>query len=204
MKTRYLGFRFGLVVLLLWQVSDVRSDEKGGAPSKKALVPVANEPAEPAKPVVTIADNENFKATTNTTSFKDGEGMAITITAKAEGYIRIYGFNDDGDTVQVFPNEWEQDNRVTGGGVLKVPADGASEDYDLFVSVPEGRREVEEFIQIIFSPEPFNDSDIGSFARGEGFRSVGKTTKSLRLSKGLRAEAVSKVSEKTISYEVSR
>lgn len=186
-------------------VLTVQSDDSKAKPAAKRLVPESIEPVGEARPAVTIADNESFKATTNGTRFREGEGMQITLTAKADGYVKIYGFNDAGETVLVFPNEWDADNRITAGRVLRVPSERAgAEDYDLWVAVPEGQREVEEYIQIVFSPEPFTDDDISNFSKGEGFRSIGKTTKSLRLTKGLRPEAVSQVAEKTIAYEVRR
>lgn len=197
---------FGILLLATLIASSVVSHASDQAESKnlvpRKIVPQASA-SDDLGAGVQIADNECFSATTNGDRFQHGELMSIRVNPKKNGYIRIYGFDDAGNTVQIFPNPWDQDNKVSAGEEIEIPSNKKGSEYDLFVSVPEGKSEIEEFVQIIFSPEQFQDKEINSFTAAS-YTDIGKTNSESRMQKGLTPRAVTRISEKTYPYVVEK
>lgn len=70
--------------------------------------------------------------------------------AKKEGYLTIYLFTTDGTVVQVFPNKFEPENRLTPNENYKFPSPNAKKSYKLEASPPVGN----DRLLLIVTPKP--------------------------------------------------
>jgi len=65
-----------------------------------------------------------------------GDKVQIYFKASQSAYVTVLNVDAEGNTTVLFPNRFASNNRVKGGAVIKLPADGAA--YDLQVGKPYG------------------------------------------------------------------
>lgn len=82
--------------------------------------------AAPAPSAATPAPAAIFlRLTTDKTVYREGDLMAAVVEADRDCYLRIYYRGTDGKVFMVFPNKYQQDNRIRGGVEVRVPGPGA-------------------------------------------------------------------------------
>ncbi len=59
------------------------------------------------------------------TAFKQGDLLTVNAQATADCYLTIIAVEPNGQATVLFPNDFEQDNRLTAGRAISVPASGA-------------------------------------------------------------------------------
>lgn len=146
---------------------------------------------------------EGLDVTTDRTSYRDGEAVVVQVRIPRDGFLRVYSVDAEGSIAQVFPNDYEPENRVRGGEVRSIPGDGAQKPYRLKLSLPESLKSGQERVYAVFSDTQFTDEQLRDFENGS-FPDHGKIGSGFSFSKGLSPEAVATAVAGVSSYEVSR
>ncbi|MDX1390104.1 MAG: DUF4384 domain-containing protein, partial [Acidobacteriota bacterium] len=85
-------------------------------------------------------------------TFRDGERVALEITASRRSYLTILNLRSDGSVGLVFPNRYEDDSRVEAGETVQVP--NRTHGFEIRVALEEGRRHDREQILVIATIDP--------------------------------------------------
>ena len=94
----------------------------------------------------------------NQTSFRSGERLVVTVDVPGEGYLNIVNVNAQDQATVLFPNRYNENNRVTRGAV-SVPTSNMP--FDLVAQAPYGRSLVAAFL---------TEQPINLFRSGHGNR----------------------------------
>lgn len=125
------------------------------APSVSATAPTttATAPAAPqsAFPLTLTAGQE----------YQSGDFMTCTINSAKEGYLRLYYTDSEQKTYMIFPNKFQQENKIAGGSNIQVPSTTAG--FQLKVFYPKhlqgaaATTTAQEILSAVVSPTPFKD-----------------------------------------------
>ena len=121
----------------------------------------------------------------NQPSFRVDEIAAVSLLSGIDCFVRLYHIAADGVTTQIFPNKFQQDNRLMGGQVITIPPKDAS--FQFRVTTPLGS----EVIRAIASTEQFEDLrnvQGKDFAAGP-FMDLGPVTPGETPRRGMKVEA---------------
>lgn len=105
--------------------------------------------------------------------YRIGERLEATVTSERDGYLyvlNLYGCDAQGkhaETVLLFPNEFQHENRVAAGQPVHIPAADAA--YDLQASPPPGVERIKVFV----SRQPNEQYEKLRPGQGEGFAAIG-------------------------------
>ncbi len=101
--------------------------------------------------------------------YQTGEALELFILASRDCYIKIFHINSTGtSTTRIFPNQYESNNFLPGGRLLRFP--GPQGPFVFRLTPPLGT----EYIKIVAGEEPFSDS-------GKPFQDLGMATRGLFL-----------------------
>ena len=108
-----------------------------------------------------------------THTFRDGERVALEITASRRSYLTILNLRSDGTVGLLFPNEYEHETRVSAGETVEVP--GRGHGFEIRVALDEGRRQDQEQLLVIATidpvpfrlPEPGEDEELAPLDQGD-------------------------------------
>ncbi len=90
-------------------------------------------------------------------TYRVGENLYLNVRASQDAYITVLDVGTSGKVHIIFPNDYQQDNRVRAGQTVRIPGKQAS--FDLRVGGPAGH----ELIKVIATtgPKPlFNPYDL--------------------------------------------
>lgn len=73
-------------------------------------------------------------------SYANGEAIGYSVTSSADGYLNLFELDSTGALTLLYPNRYQQDNRVQAGKTLTFPGQGAP--FQLVAGDPFGRSQV--------------------------------------------------------------
>jgi hypothetical protein len=103
----------------------------------------------------------NLTVQLNKRLFITGDQMEITINSSQEGFITVYSFDKDGKAFPLFPNSFNQNNKIRAKSAFMLPTKlekDASASYHMFLA--EGVSDSLEFVRVIVTAEPFSMTGI--------------------------------------------
>jgi hypothetical protein len=123
--------------------------------------------------------------------------MTVTVRATKDGFLRVYAVDSKNQTVQIFPNRWEQNNKVRAGDVVVIPnpevnkalvAKGEPR-YELGVTLSDNENASKEMIHAILSKDQFQDQTLTSYSISNPYPDQGQTTMEVRRTRGMLPKA---------------
>lgn len=143
---------------------------------------------------------EGLEVSTDRTAYRDGDAVRISVRIPRDGFLRVYSIDAEKAVHQVFPNEFESENRVRTGELRTIPGNGS---YRLALSLPAAHEAGREKVFAVFSDTQFTDNQLRDFENGS-FPSLGQAGNGFSVSKGLSAQAITTALAGMASYDVSR
>jgi len=126
-------------------------------------------------------------------TFRDGEGIAIEITATRDSYLTVVNVRSDGEVAVLFPNRFDDDNRAPAGRTVRLPR--PSRGFEIRARLDDDRdREYEQVLVIAtLDPVPFHveapdDEMVPETDRNAGLTALNRWM--LRIPVSRRAEAL--------------
>ncbi len=98
-------------------------------------------------------------------SYVIGETVHLNVRANEDAYVTVFNTDAQGQTTVVFPNGFQQDNKVSANSVVSIP--GPNDDFRLQVGGPAGSN----LIKVIASKKPISLIDAAGFVSRGAFRS---------------------------------
>lgn len=100
--------------------------------------------------------------------YRPGETMVATVVSEKAGFLRLYYVDKGGNATLIFPNYFQQDNKIEGGQRIEVG--GPSYPFVFRMKEPGGT----ELLLACVSPEQFTDRDALNFSEKNPTVEVGK------------------------------
>lgn len=116
---------------------------------------------------------------TSKKEYREGEHIIVYMQGNRDFYARIVDITSNGDTIQLLPNEYRQQDRFAAGQIYQIPGEG--DRFDLKVTPPFG----EDRIVVYASEVPLGNVSMNS--AGAGLGAFGGTQESL----GIRTRGIS-------------
>lgn len=98
-------------------------------------------------------------------SLKIGDSIIFKFKSNTDGYLTIIDVQPGGDVVMLFPNDYQQDNRIIAGAEYSIP--GKNDTFELTIGEPAGA----DLIKAFFTSKRVEWLDKKSL-EGEGFQSM--------------------------------
>ncbi|MBP7951338.1 MAG: caspase family protein [Verrucomicrobiales bacterium] len=73
---------------------------------------------------------------TNGRRFKEGDKLTVELSAEKDCFVRLYYLSAEHKVQQIFPNKFQQENRLKAGQTITIP--GATADFDFTMTKPYG------------------------------------------------------------------
>ncbi|MCB1206573.1 MAG: DUF4384 domain-containing protein [Verrucomicrobiae bacterium] len=143
---------------------------------------------------------EALEVKTDRASYRDGEAVRVSVRIPRDGFLRVYSVDAEQAVYQVFPSEFEPENRVRAGEMRSIPG---VDTYRLRLTLPGSQASGQEKVFAVFSDSQFTDSQLRDFEQGS-FPSHGQVGQGFSVSKGLSPEAIASAVAGVATYEVSR
>jgi hypothetical protein len=86
--------------------------------------------------------------------YVEGDTLRATVKSQRAGYLYLLYQNVQGETVCLFPNRYQADNRIRAEELVQVPAPGAN--YRIRIHAPLGR----EVLKAVVSPKPLSAQEL--------------------------------------------
>jgi hypothetical protein len=136
----------------------------------------------------------------DTHTFRDGEGIAIEVTATRDSYLTVVNVRSDGEVEVLFPNRFDDDNRAPAGRIVRLPR--PSRGFEIRAGLSDGRdREYEQVLVVAtLDPVPFRVEALAEEMVPEVDREAGLTA----LNRWLLQIPVDRRAEALWDYEVVR
>jgi len=116
---------------------------------------------------------------TSKKEYREGEHIIVYMQGNRDFYARIVDITSNGDTIQLLPNDYRQQDRFAAGQIYQIPGEG--DRFDLKVTPPFG----EDRIVVYASEVPLGNVSMNS--AGAGLGAFGGTQESL----GIRTRGIS-------------
>lgn len=142
----------------------------------------------------------DLRARPDTRTFRDGEEIAIEVTATRDSYLTVLNLRSDGEVAVLFPNRYDDDNRAPAGRTLRLPRPSGG--FEMRARLNDGHTGEHEQVLVIatLDPVPFHVEDPGDEMVPEGDRDVRLTA----LNRWLLQIPVDRRAEALWDYEVVR
>lgn len=101
-------------------------------------------------------------------NYREGELVKFYFKAGRDCYFYLFHMDAEGNVVMLFPNVWEESNRITAGREYVIPDERMN--FDFKVTEPFGA----EVAVAVATVEPIKGLDNIWRSAGDGFRNVGK------------------------------
>ncbi len=98
-------------------------------PDLTDLIPAKIANARPAKPPVRPLRSDDLSLTSNLDSYRVGDTPIFTIVAPKDCYLTLTDIDQKGEGTVLFPNSFQQDNRIRAGVPVQFPGAGAPFKY---------------------------------------------------------------------------
>ncbi|MEM9139817.1 MAG: DUF4384 domain-containing protein [Pseudomonadota bacterium] len=135
------------------------ADERGLTVQQDQMATVTPQPAQTETITIgALLDRPNA-------TYAIGDAVNLTVNVDREAYVTVFNVSPDGTTTVLFPNQFNQDNRVAANTAITVPGPGAK----IQVGGPAGQ----ELIKIIASEQPLPLPNLADFQSAGGYESVG-------------------------------
>ena len=85
--------------------------------------------------------------------YRSGEELQVHVFVNRDAWLKVYHVDVAGKTQLIFPNQFHSDNRVAGGGFVRIPEEHYP--FQFLLGEPYGT----EFIKVVASSRPFADSE---------------------------------------------
>lgn len=134
----------------------------GGSISEPANPPPVQEPSDglpSAFPVKVVADKSTYMPE---------DLMVASVVSERAGYLRLYYVDKSGDATLIFPNHFQQDNRITAN--QRVEVGGAAAPFQFRMKAPEGT----EMLLAAVSETQFTDADALDLTKENPVKAMGK------------------------------
>lgn len=133
-------------------------------PNQAAPVPAPTDGLPSAFPVQVVADKNEYRS---------GELLVASVISERPGFLRLYYVDKTGKATLIFPNHYQQDNRIAGRQRIEVG--GQAYPFQFRMEAPGGT----ELLLAAVSEEQFSDHDALNFSREQPVKDMGQV-RSLR------------------------
>lgn len=136
------------------------------SPNAPAGTPLAQAPAAPATPppapevtnASNLAGNVGIALSTDKAEYKPGERMKVTLKLEKDAHLRLYYTDSEQRSYLIFPNKFQQDDKVKAGDAIQIPAEGAAFAFEMTFPKERGEQPAGEILTAVASTEPFLDT----------------------------------------------
>ncbi len=133
---------------------------------------------------------------TNGRVFTAGDKLKVELSSDQDCFVRIYYLSADNKVVQIFPNQFQQENAIKKGGAVHIP--GPTAGFELQMSKPFGN----EVLKVVASTVQFTDLEDDAWAQ-QLFQTYNQTDLQSMSVRGIKAQARDrKFGEAVLIYSV--
>lgn len=172
---------------------------------KGQVPPVPAAPAAPVPPApqvtltsdsVILSGSIRLDLKTNGRNFTDGELLTVQVSADQDCFIRLYYLSSDNKVAQIYPNQYQKENRVKKGTTVTIP--GPTAEFALKMGKPYGN----EVLKVVASTEQFTDLENDKWAQ-QLFQSYSQSDLQSMSTRGVNTEGTKrKFGEAVLIYSV--
>ncbi|MEM7700169.1 MAG: caspase family protein [Verrucomicrobiota bacterium] len=142
------------------------------SPTPDQNVAEPNNPEPVQQPAAGLPSAFEVQVATDKRTYRSGEVMVARVKSEKDGYLRLYYVDKTGSATLIFPNGYQQDNRIPAGATIQVGApDGQATANFRFRMKPPGGTEI---LLAAVSPQQFTDHEALEFSKEKPFIEMGK------------------------------